>query len=51
MVPLLKEILVEVLLLVGAGAITFVPLWLFARTPPSRGSRARDIFLVGRRPC
>ncbi len=35
MILLMKEILVEVMLLVGAGAITFVPLWISARTTGS----------------
>ncbi len=42
MTPFLIEILVEVMLIVGAGAFVFVPLWISARTAETDSSRRRS---------
>ncbi|HEV2131175.1 MAG TPA: hypothetical protein VGR27_08730 [Longimicrobiaceae bacterium] len=41
MTSFLFEILVEVMLIVGAGAFIFIPMWISSRVGPKEGSGRR----------
>ncbi len=42
MTSFLFEILVEMMLLIGAGAFVFVPMWISSRMGPKAGSGRRQ---------
>ncbi|CAN5725521.1 MAG: hypothetical protein M3418_00225 [Gemmatimonadota bacterium] len=42
MTPFLFEILVELMLIVGAGAFVFIPMWISSRMGPKAGSGNRQ---------